>query len=368
VNRRMQALAVFPAKKSVQLVDIPEPQLQDATGVLLGVREVGLCGTDREIISFEHGSPPPGSDRLILGHESLAEVVEVGPSVRRLSPGDLVVAMVRRPCPHPECRPCRAGRSDFCVTGHFTERGIKEADGFLTEYALDDEEYLVKVPKPLVDVAVLLEPLSVVAKAVVQARAILDRLPYEPGPQRGLVLGAGPIGLLGAMALIAHGYETVVYSREPEGGDKSKLVHSLGASYVSAASQPLETLTETTGEFDLILEAVGFAPVMMAASRLLRANGVVALTGIPAEGAAADIDVGGALRDLVLKNQVVFGTVNAGRSDFLSAIQQLEQFMTLFPESTRKLITHRRPLSEAARMLTQRDGIKNVVQLGLREA
>jgi D-arabinose 1-dehydrogenase-like Zn-dependent alcohol dehydrogenase len=170
------------------------------------------------------------------------------------------------------------------------------------------------------------------------------------------------------MALIASGYETVLYSKEPEEGDRSKLVHSIGASYFSAASQPLETLTKITGEFDLILEAVGFAPVMMAASRLLRANGVAVLTGIPAEGAATEMVVGGSLRDLVLKNQVVFGTVNAGRRDHLTAIQQLEQFMTLFPESTRRLITHRVPLSDASRMLTHGEGIKNVVQLNLRAA
>src|SRR5262245_11012376 len=155
----MQALAVFPSKKRLQLIDIPEPELREPTDVLLRVREVGLCGTDREISAFEYGSPPPGSDHLILGHESLAEVVEVGLSVRGLQPGDLVVAMVRRPCPDPECRPCRAGRSDFCTTGHFTERGIKEADGFLTKYAVDHHDYLVKVPRPLADVAVLIEPL-----------------------------------------------------------------------------------------------------------------------------------------------------------------------------------------------------------------
>ena len=126
----MQALAVFPSKKSLQLIDVPQPKLQGARDVLLRVREVGLCGTDREISSFEYGSPPPGSDHLILGHESLAEVVEVGRNVRSLRPGDLVVAMVRRPCSHPECHPCRAGRSDFCTTGDFTERGIKHADGF----------------------------------------------------------------------------------------------------------------------------------------------------------------------------------------------------------------------------------------------
>ncbi len=130
----MQALAVFPSKRSLQLLDVPQPKLQSASDVLLRVREVGLCGTDREIVSFEYGTPPPGSDHLILGHESLAEVVEAGRGVRSLRPGDLVVALIRRPCSHPGCRPCRAGRSDFCVTGNFTERGIKQADGFLTEY------------------------------------------------------------------------------------------------------------------------------------------------------------------------------------------------------------------------------------------
>ena len=364
----MQALAVFPSQKHLQLVEVPPPKLQRATDVLLRVREVGLCGTDREIVSFEHGSPPPGSDHLILGHETLAEVAEVGPEVHSLRAGDLVVPIVRRPCSHPECRPCRAGRADFCTTGDFTERGIKHADGYLTEYVVDDEEYLVKVPGPLADVAVLIEPLTVVSKAAIQARAISERLPYEPGFQRALVLGAGPVGLLGAMALIANGYETVVFSREPEGGDKGKLVHSLGGSYVSAASQPIESLTDKTGEFDVVFEAVGFAPVMMAAAHSLRANGVVALTGIPPEGKAPELNIGLFLREMVLRNQVIFGTVNAGRRDYLAAIQQLEQFMILFPESVRKLITSRRPLGEASRMLTHRDGIKSVVQLSSRAA
>src|SRR5215467_1925293 len=113
----MQALAVFPSKKSLQLVDIPQPKLQNATDVLLRVCEVGLCGTDREISSFEYGSPPAGSDHLVLGHESLAEVIEIGREVHNFQPGDLVVAMVRHPCPHAECKACRAGRPDFCTTG-----------------------------------------------------------------------------------------------------------------------------------------------------------------------------------------------------------------------------------------------------------
>src|SRR5215831_3474119 len=359
----MQAIAVFPSKKSLQLVDIPQPKLQGATDVLLRVREVGLCGTDREISSFEYGSPPPGSDHLILGHESLAEVVEVGRGVRSLHPGDLVVALVRRPCPHPECRPCRAGRPDFCITGDFTERGIKEADGFLTEYTLDQEEYLVKVPRVLADVAVLVEPLSVITKAADQARSIFDRLPYDPGLQRGLALGAGPIGLLCAMVLVAEGFEALVYSRDSEDGKPAELVRSVGAQYVSSTRTPIESLAERSGRFDVVLEAVGFAPLMLAATQVLKANGVLALTGVPPEAATAEVNAGRALRNLVLRNEVVLGTVNAGRRDYLSAIQHLEQFMVLFPESRRKLITHRVSLDEVPKMLAQKQGIKDVVQI-----
>jgi glucose 1-dehydrogenase len=359
----MQALAVFPSKKSLQLVDIPQPKLRAATEMLLRVREVGLCGTDREISSFEYGTPPPGSDHLVLGHESLAEVVEVGREVRNFKSGDLVVAMVRRPCPHPECRPCRAGRPDFCVTGDYIERGIKGADGFLTNYVVDEEAYLVKVPRALADVAVLVEPLTVVAKAADQTRAIFARLPYDPGPQRGLVLGAGPIGLLGAMVLVADGFETVVYSRDTEESKQAELVRSVGAQYVSSPANPIESLAKSRGEFDVVLEAVGFAPLMLAANRTLKPNGVVALTGVPPEAATAEMNVGRALRNLVLRNEVVFGTVNASRRDHLSAIQHLEQFMILFPESVRQLITHRAPLDEVPQLLTQKRGIKNVVEI-----
>jgi threonine dehydrogenase-like Zn-dependent dehydrogenase len=359
----MQALAVFPAKKKVDLLDIPEPKLQRATDVLLRIHEVGLCGTDREIASFEYGDPPSGADNLVLGHETLAEVVEIGREVGSLEPGDLVVAMVRRPCPHAECRACRAGRPDFCLTGDYTERGIKGADGFLTDYVVDDEAFLVKVPRPLADVAVLVEPLTVVTKALDQTHQIFARLPYEPGPQRGLVLGAGPIGLLSAMALVADGFETLVYSRDSEESKPAELVRSLGAQYAPSTPNPIETLRERCGEFDLVLEAVGFAPLMIAAIQMLRPNGVLALTGVPPEAATVELNAGRGLRNLVLRNEAVFGTVNAGRRDHLSATQHLEQFMVLFPESVRELITHRAPLDEVPQLLTQKRGIKNVVQM-----
>ncbi len=359
----MQALAVVPEDRKVELLDVARPGRPGPTEVLLRVREVGLCGTDREIAAFEYGAPPTGSRYLVLGHESLAEVVEVGSAVRTLKAGDLVVALVRRPCTHADCLPCRADRSDFCHTGDYTERGIKEAHGFLTEYAIDDERFLVEVPRQLADVAVLIEPLTIIAKAIGQAHAIFDRLPYDGRPRRGLILGAGPVGLLGAMASVADGLDTVVYSKGPEDGARAELVRSFGASFVSADTQALDSLAARTGEFKLILEAVGVAWVMLAAPRALQANGVAILTGVPAEGVTVEMDGGRVLRDLVLRNQVVFGTVNAARQDYVAAIEQLERFMTLFPQSVRRLITRRAPLTEAVAMLQQADGIKNVVQI-----
>ena len=135
----MRAVAVFPDTRRIAVVDDqPAPAIAAPTEARVRLLDVGVCGTDREIARFEYGTPPPGASRLVLGHESLGEVVEVGSAVAGVQVGDLVVTMVRRPCPHDRCRPCRAGRQDFCVTGDFTERGIRGRDGFMTEQIVDD--------------------------------------------------------------------------------------------------------------------------------------------------------------------------------------------------------------------------------------
>lgn len=158
----------------------------------------------------------------MLGHEAIGEVVDVGAAVRRVDRGDLVVITVRRPCGYPECIACRAGRQDFCMTGRFRERGISGADGFMTELVVEDERYLVRVPKPLADVAVLVEPLTIAAKAAVDLDAMLRRYPWEPAGLRALVLGAGPIGLLAAMMLRSRDVDTFVYSLQPADSDRAE--------------------------------------------------------------------------------------------------------------------------------------------------
>ncbi|MGH2517206.1 MAG: alcohol dehydrogenase catalytic domain-containing protein, partial [Ktedonobacterales bacterium] len=229
----MRAVAVFPHSHDVKLIEVAEPQITHPTEVKLRILDVGICGTDKEICAFQYGTPPDGSDYLILGHESLGEVVAVGPEVRDIAAGDLVVTMVRRPCPHAECRPCRAGRPDFCSTGDFTERGIKERHGFMAEYVVDEERYMHVVPRALRDAGVLTEPLTIAEKAFAQAFHIERRMPWLAGitpqsPERGeltaAILGAGAVGLLGAMALRAMGIGTYVYDRVPPPNAKSQLV------------------------------------------------------------------------------------------------------------------------------------------------
>jgi threonine dehydrogenase-like Zn-dependent dehydrogenase len=359
----MRAVAVFPGRRELKLVEVARPEPKGEHDVVVKVREVGICGTDREICGFHYGTPPPGSERLVLGHEALGEVAAVGSQVRSLAPGDLVAIMVRRPCKDESCLACRAGRQDFCITGHFRERGINQADGFMTELVVEHEHYLVKVPRALEEVGVLVEPLTIAAKASVELQAIMHRYPWEPTSIRALVLGAGPIGILGAMMFVAGNRETFVYSLEPADSDRARLVRSFGAQYVSAQDTQLGALAKKLGSFDIIFEAVGTAWVAFSALDALAANGVCVLSGVPGGKKAIEIDLDGIMRDIVLKNQVLFGTVNASRAAFEASVQKLEQFMTLFPDAVRSLITERVGLDEAPRLLSRAGGIKQVVSL-----
>jgi threonine dehydrogenase-like Zn-dependent dehydrogenase len=361
----MRAMAVFPEVRELRIIDVPMPTPSEERDVVVRVREVGICGTDREICEFHYGEPPLGSKRLVLGHEALGEVVDVGAGVRTLSPGDLVAMTVRRPCEDQACVACRAGRQDFCITGTFHERGIKEADGFMTELIVEDERYLVPVPKALAEVGVLIEPLTIAAKASVELEAILRRYPWEPTGLRALVLGAGPIGLLGAMMLVARGIDTFVYSLEPVDSDRARLVRSFGAEYLSARDTQLAEISSRIGALDIIFEAVGTAKVAFSALDALAPNGVFILSGVPGGNKPIEIELDRMMRNIVLKNQVLFGTVNASRAAFEASVRQLEQFMTLFPDSVRALITKRAPLEDAPALLRQPGGIKQVVQLSV---
>jgi threonine dehydrogenase-like Zn-dependent dehydrogenase len=356
----MRAVVVTPDQRTFAVADCAAPRLCRGTDVLLRTIEVGVCATDREICAFEYGAPPAGQSELILGHEALAEVIETGPDVQWASAGDLVVPTVRRPCPVNRCAACRQDHADFCSSGAFTERGIVCAHGYLCESFVEDERYLVPVPSAIREVAVLTEPLSVIAKAVQGYLAVRARLNFDVATSTGLVLGAGPIGLLAAMTLRAYGIKTHVFSREPGNDPRAGLARAVGAHYISAEDVPLERIPETTGRYDVVFEAVGVPQVAFGALPTLAPNGVFLMTGIPARRGPMQADLSGWMRELVLTNQLILGTVSAGRPSFEFAIRALEQFMTLFPEAVRCLV-QRVPLERAPEVLARSLGIKDVV-------
>jgi glucose 1-dehydrogenase len=361
----LRALGVFPGERAVRLVDHGPPRLATPAGVRFRVLDVGVCGTDREICHFEFGTPPAGADYLVLGHECLGEVVEVGAGVRALVPGDLVVPAVRRPCPHEDCGPCRSGRQDFCRTGDFVEHGIKGRHGFLAEEVVEDARYLHVVPRALRDVAVLVEPLTVAEKALEQVRHVQDRLGPERAGRTAVVSGAGPIGLLGTMVLAAAGFETTVWSMEPESDPRVELVASMGARYVAAARESLRQLGARLGTVDVLFEATGAPPVAFQALDALGHNGVLVLFGLPGRRSALELDAAAVVRNLVLRNQLVLGTINAGHDAFDAAIRDLGVFESRWPGLLRRLITGRFPLEAHGEVLQgPLRGIKNVLAVG----
>lgn len=359
----MKAAAVYQAKRTTGLIDVDEPKITAPDEVKLRVLEVGVCGTDREICAFEYGNPPAGSDYLVLGHECLGEVVEVGQAVTKFKPGDLAIPMVRRPCPHPECIACRAGRPDFCYTGDFTERGINQIHGFMTSMVVDHECYMNLVPGGLREIGVLTEPLTIATKGMEQIKAVQSRMPWE-SPKRAVVLGAGPVGLLGAMMLANAEYEVVVYSKVAEPNAAADIVKQFGGKYISSEQVSVDDMAKQVGNIDLVYEAVGSSPFAFDVIRVLGMNGLFVFTGIPGHHAPFPIDSDTIMRNITLKNQAAIGTVNAGKTAFEEAIRNLTDFNQKWPAALRGLITGRFPIERFEEPINSHVGIKNIIQIG----
>lgn len=360
----MKAVAVYPAKQAVNIIDIAEPRIAAPTQVKLRMLEVGVCGTDKDICAFAYGFPPPGQDHFVLGHESLGEVVEVGPGVADLRAGDLVVSTVRLPCSDASCAPCRAGHYDFCMTGNYCEHGIKNLDGFMTSFVVEDRHNLHPVARDLRDVAVLVEPLTIAEKALIEVNEIQQRLHWDAGRRRAVVLGAGPVGLLGAMVLVNAGFETYVYSRSPKPNPNADVAEGVGARYISSEQTPVEQMAEQVGNIDLIYEAAGAPQFAFEVLKHLGANGIYIFTGVPRDQSPVEFDTERIMYNLVLKNQVVLGVVNAGPQAFDNAVRDIGVFNARWPEALRAMITGRYPMEAFLDPVTGKaGGIKNVIDI-----
>ncbi len=347
----MRALTVAPGVAgSARVEDVPAPPASDGA-VLVRTLALGVCGTDRDIVSGHYGSAPPGSQRLVLGHESLGKV-EDAPAGCGVKAGDIVVGIVRRPDPVP-CSACAVGEWDMCRNGRYTERGIKERNGFGSEFFRIEPDFLVKVDPALGIAGVLLEPMSVVAKAWDHTERIGHRS-RSWKPKSLLVTGAGPVGLLAALMGAQRGLDVHVLDHS-DSLQKRRLLNALGATY------HVESLDNLNGfKPDILMECSGAPIVVRDVLGRTAASGIVCLVGVTTPGHDFDIDVGALNRTMVLDNNTVFGTVNANRMHYEMASEALSRADTAWLNG---LITRREPVEQWTQSLERRpDDIKVIVE------
>jgi threonine dehydrogenase-like Zn-dependent dehydrogenase len=343
----MKAITVEPKKPgSVRLEDVPEPSAGDGS-VLVEAVAVGVCGTDVEIVAGVFGAPPPGKTRLVLGHESLGRVVDPG-SARGFAAGDLVAGIVRRPDPVP-CPNCAVGEWDMCRNLRYTERGIQQIDGFMSERWRIEPEYALPVDRSLGLLGVLLEPTAVVVKAWEHVMAVGERALFEP--RSVLVTGAGPIGMLAAMLGRQRGLDVHVLDRV-ESGPKPEIVRALGASYHTGFGG-------LGFEPDVVVECTGVGQVIGDAVAAVGAGGVVCLVGV-GHGGPLGLPTADVAASMVLKNKAVIGSVNANKRHWQQAGEALSRAERSWLE---RLVTRRERPADFARALERGpDDIKVVLQ------
>jgi threonine dehydrogenase-like Zn-dependent dehydrogenase len=366
----MKAIAVVPGTTTVRLVDRPEPSIGAPDEIKLQILRVGICGTDREQAAGGRALAPAGFDDLVIGHEMLGRVLEVGTSVTRARPGDYAIFTDRRGCGR--CQPCALNRPDLCSTGDFLERGIWGLDGFQTVCAVDKEQYLVGVPAVLAPIGVIAEPLSVGVKAIDEiVRIQQGRMPNGLATpnwlhgRRCLVAGLGPVGLLAAVALRLRGAVVVGMDVVDAGSPRPKWLEHIGGTYVDGRSVgPAKVPDSCGGPMDLIFEATGVARLEFCLLDALALNGAYVLTGVP--GGDRPIDVPGAtlMRNMVLKNQLMLGSVNNPASYFQMAVDDLSHAQLRWGDHITKLITNRHPYTDFDEVLHHHgaDEIKVVVE------
>ena len=347
----MKAITVAPREAgSARLEDVPEPGAREGS-VLVEAVAVGVCGTDVEIVEGKYGWAPPGATRLVLGHESLGRVLDPGPA-GALKAGDLVVGIVRRPDPVP-CPNCAVGEWDMCRNGKYTERGIKEIHGFMSERWRIEPEYAMRIDRSLGLLGVLLEPTTVVTKAWEQVAAVGQRAFWEP--RNVLVTGAGPIGLLAALLGKQRGLDVHVLDRV-ESGAKPDLVRALGATYHTGG------VADVGFDPDVIVECTGVGQVIADALRFVGAGGVVCLTGVGSGGHVKGLAAADLAAEMVLRNNVVVGSVNANKRHWYKAAEALARADRAW---LGRLVTRREKPQDFERALARKpDDIKVVLQFG----
>lgn len=365
----MKAIAIIPGTAGSRIVDRPEPAITAQDEVKVKVIRVGICGTDRTEVSGGRADAPDGQKELVIGHEMFGQVVGLGSSVTRVKVGDFAVFTVRRGCA--QCPPCLMGRADMCQTGKYKERGIHGLDGYQTQFVVDKEQYIVSVPAELEPVGVLMEPLSIVEKAIDEA----IRLQIVRSPEaaitpswivgtRCLVAGLGPVGLLACMVLRLRGADVYGLDVVDATTSRPKWLNVIGGHYMDGRQVPADQVEKKVGAMDLIVDATGIAALEFNLLDALGRNGVYVITGIPGGDHPVQIQGAELVRQLVLDNQMMLGSVNAARGHFQMGADDLFQAHLRWGAHIAALITNRYSFGQFAESVNHHspETIKQVIE------
>ena len=323
----------------MHLAELARPSLSEIAsgrGVLVRVLRVGVDGTDKEINAAEYGTAPDGYDFLVIGHEGFGQVEAVGPNVSFVRPGDYVVATVRRPG---KSIYDSIGLQDMTTDTEYFERGISRRHGYLTEYYVEDEAFVVKIPQGLKDVGVLLEPMTVAQKGIAQAFEIQRRLKVWR-PRTAAVMGAGTLGLLATLVLRLRGIEVTTFGRTPRPYLNADLLGAIGAPYVNTAERSIRDTAAEVGPFDLIFEGTGSSAVVFESMEVLARNGALVLTSITGGSHMLEVPADRINLEFVLGNKVMVGSVNASRDNFETGVRDMSQAEAEYPGWLPRLLTH----------------------------
>jgi len=360
----MKAIAVIPGRpNSVHLASLSKPsvaEIPNGRGVLVKVLRVGVDGTDKEINAAEYGAAPKGYDFLVIGHESFGRVEAVGRNVTELKPGDYVVATVRRPG---HSLYDQIGTYDMTTDDTYYERGINLRHGYLTEYYVDDPEYIVKIPDGLRQVAVLLDPLTVVEKGIAQGYEIQRRLRVWR-PRKAAVIGAGTIGLLATLVFRLRGLEVTTFGRTRKPYRNADLIEATGARYVSIQEEPFLDAAKRVGPYDIILEASGQSSSVFEVMQALAKNGVLVLTSVTGGDKELTVPADRINLEFVLGNKVMVGSVNANREYFELGVRDMAQAEAQFEVWLAQLLTHPvKGLDNYAELFEKLTGAKGAIKI-----
>ncbi len=342
----MKSIAVNPGKPGAFLVERDEPLIQAPDDIRVKVLDVGICGTDREEAAGGRSKPPSGSQELVIGHEMFGRVQDTGTAVTQVRAGDYIVFTVRRSCGH--CGACAMGRPDMCTTGDYTERGIWGRDGYQTEFVVDKEQYCVRIPEELKGIGVLVEPLSVAEKAIDEGVLVQkSRLPYVRDTDRVLadrnilVAGLGPIGLLAAFVLRLRGAKVFGLDVVDQDSPRAALLNKIGGTYIDGRKVRVDDVNKMYDRMDMVFEATGVPSLEFNLLDTLGQNGLYVLTGIPGGDRPIQVQGSQMIRQLVLNNQVMIGSVNASTAHYSMAVDDLLRARKAYGTAIDTVITRR---------------------------